>query len=137
MTLKSLPSLVSSLVLVSLLAGCAGSGEVRVKEGTEKIGSAPTGRVFVTSEATIVHVDKIERLATLRNARSFTTGTYLQTTDREGNKSAILKTRENREVGLRTADMLEGEPKINDRAAPVSASEANRLQKIYREPGEE
>ncbi len=137
MSLQSLASLVSSLVLLSLFAGCAGSGEVRVKEGTETIGSAPTGRVFVTSEATIVHVDEIERLATLRNARSFATGTFLQTTDREGNKNAILKTRENREVGLRTADILEGEPKINDRAAPVSASEAARLQKIYREPGEE
>jgi hypothetical protein len=132
--MKSLTSIALSTLLLWLLSGCAGSGNVRVTEGSEQIGRAPTGSVYITNEAIIVHVDEIERLATLRNARNFEAGVFLQTTDREGNKNAILKTRENREVGLRTADILEGEPKINDHATPVTAAEATRLQKIYREP---
>ena len=134
---KALITLAVSGLLLSLLAGCGGSGKVRVREGSEQIGSAPTGSVFATDEATIVHVDQNERLATLRNARSFAGNSFLETRDLEGNKTAVLKTRENRESGLRTADILEGYPRINDRAAPVSFSEMERLQKIYRDPVEE
>jgi hypothetical protein len=86
---------------------------------------------------TIVHVDEFERLATLRNAKSFPAGTFLSTQDNQGNKTAILKARANRAVGLRTADILEGQPHINDIARPVSASESMRLGKIYRDPVEE
>lgn len=131
-------SLASSTVCIALLSACSGgSGEVRVREGSEQIGSAPTGSVYVTSQASVVHVDENERLATLRNARSYAPGSFLETKDRDGNKTAVLKTRANREIGLRTADIVEGEPRINDLASPVSSSEAARLQKIYRDPVEE
>ncbi len=134
---KALPLLAVSALLLSLLSGCGGPSGVRVTEGDQQIGSAPTGSVFLTDQATIVHVDDFERLATLRNARSYAGGTFLVCKDSDGQKSATLKTRENRESGLRTADIIEGMPKINDRATPVSASESARLGKIYRDPVEE
>lgn len=134
---RTLIALVVSTLLLSLITGCGGSGQVRVQEGSNQISSAPTGSLFTTDQATIVHVDTIERLATMRNGREFAANTFLETRDREGNMTAILKTRENRETGLRTADVLEGYPRINDRAAPVSFSEMERLQKIYRDPVEE
>ena len=134
---KTLITLAVSGLFLSLLAGCGGNGQVRVREGSEQIGSAPTGSVFVTDQASIVHVDEIERLATMRNARKFAANTFLETRDRDGKKTAILKARDNRETGLRTADILEGNPRINDRATPVSLSEMERLQKIYRDPVEE
>lgn len=124
-------------LLLSFLCGCGGSDQVRVKEGSEQIGNAPIGSVFATDLSKIVHVDENERLATLRNARSFTGKVFLETRDREGKKTAVIKTRENRETGLRTADILEGYPRINDIATPVSFSEMERLQKIYRDPVEE
>lgn len=133
---KALPLLAVSALLLSLLAGCGGTG-IRVTEGDQQIGAAPTGSLFLTNAATIVHVDEFERLATLRNARNFAEYTFLETRDPEGNKSATLKTRANRNSGLRTADILEGMPKINDRATPVNPAESARLSEIYRDPVEE
>ena len=90
-----------------------------------------------TDKEIIVHVNKFDRLATLRNARNFSAFTFLETRDSEGNKSAILKTRENRPTGLGTADIVEGLPEINDHATPVNDAENIRLGKIYRHLGAE
>lgn len=124
-------------IALSLLSGCGGSGQVKVTEGDQQIGAAPTGSTFVTHHAVIVHVDSFERLATLRNARGLEAHAFLQTMDSAGNKTATLKARDNRTTGLRTADILEGSPKINDHAVPVSAAESARLGKIYRDPAAE
>jgi len=124
----------AALGLILLLGGCAGSNGVRVTEGNQQIGSSPTGSVFATTEATVVHVDLSERLVTLRNGRVFPAITYLETRGNEGTKTGLLKTRSNRSTGLRTADILEGEPQINNRAAPVSPAESRRLADIYGEP---
>lgn len=134
MRYKALPLLALGAVTISLLSGCGGREGVRVTEGNQPIGSAPTGTIFVSDASTVVHVNEFDRLATLRNARQFTQGTFLETRDREGNATAILKTRENRPTGLGTADIVEGLPNINNRAAPVSAAESARLEKIYRDP---
>jgi hypothetical protein len=133
----AIPSFSLLAVSLSLLSGCGGSRSVRVIEGDQQIRSALTGSVYATDQATIVHVNKFDRLAPLRNARSFPTSTFLETRDTEGNKSAILKTRGNRPAGLGTADIIEGLPKINDRASPVNAAESVRLGKIYRDLDEE
>jgi len=130
---KALLSCALLAVSLSLLSGCGGSRSVRVIEGDQPIRSALTGSLYATDQATIVHVNKFDRLATLRNARSFSASTFLETRDSEGNKSAILKTRGNRPAGLGTADIVEGLPKINDRASPVNADESVRLGKIYRD----
>ena len=130
---KSLLSFVLLAVSLSLLGGCSGSRSVRVIEGDEQIRSALTGSVYSTEQAIIVHVNEFDRLATLRNARSYSESTFLETHDSEGNKSALLKTRGNRPAGLGTADIVEGLPKINDRATPVNAAENIRLGKIYRD----
>ncbi len=134
---KALLSCALLAVSLSLLSGCGGSRSVRVIEGDQQIRSALTGSIYATDQATIVHVNEFDRLATLRNARSFPKSTFLETRDSEGNKSAILKTRGNRPAGLGTADIVEGLPKINDRASPVNATESVRLGKIYRDLDEE
>jgi len=134
---KAPPILAVSALFLFLLSGCGGPSGVRVTEGEQQIGAAPTGSIFRTTDATIVHVDEFERLATLRNARSFAEYTFLEARNIEGIKSATLKTRANRDSGLRIADIIEGMPKINDRATPVSAAESDRLSKIYRDPVEE
>ncbi len=136
MRLKALPILTISTLVLSLLSACGTRG-VRVTEGSEQIGAAPKGSLYLTDTATIVHVDEFERLATLRNARKFPAGSFLETRDSKGEPTAILKTRPNRETGLGIADILEGQPKINDHALPVSASESDRLSKIYRAPSEQ
>ena len=137
MPYKTLLFCVLLAVSLSLLSGCGGSRSVRVTEGDQQIRSALTGSLYATDQATIVHINKFDRLATLRNARNFPKSTFLETRDSEGNKSAILKTRGNRPAGLGTADIVEGLPKINDRASPVNATESVRLGKIYRDLDEE
>ena len=54
-----------------MYGGCGGSRSVRVIEGNEQIRSALTGSVYASDQAIIVHVNEFDRLATLRNARSF------------------------------------------------------------------
>tara|TARA_B110000858_G_scaffold140421_1_gene159431 strand:- start:130 stop:561 length:432 start_codon:yes stop_codon:yes gene_type:complete len=137
MPYKTLLFCVLLAVSLSLLSGCGGSRSVRVTEGDQQIRSALTGSLYATDQATIVHINKFDRLATLRNARNFPKSTFLETRDSEGNKSALLKTRGNRPAGLGTADIVEGLPKINDRASPVNATESVRLGKIYRDLNEE
>lgn len=130
---KTILILTIGAVSLSLLSGCGGPSGVRVTEGNQPISSAPTGTLIADNSASVVHVNEMERLTTLRNARTLQEGTFLETRDRQGTKTATLKLREARE-GLRTADIVEGLPKINDRAMPVSASENARLKKIYRDP---
>ena len=134
---QAIPSFALLAVSLSLLSGCGGSRSVRVTEGDQQIRSALTGSLYATDQATIVHINKFDRLATLRNARNFPKSTFLETRDSEGNKSAILKTRGNRPAGLGTADIVEGLPKINDRASPVNDTESVRLGKKYRDLDEE
>ena len=130
---KTLFTFILAAVLLSMFGGCRGSRSIRVIEGDQQIRSALTGSVYASDQAIIVHVNEFDRLATLRNARSFPKSTFLETYDNEGNKSAILKTRGTRPTGLGTADIVEGLPKINDHATPVNATENVRLGKIYRD----
>jgi hypothetical protein len=134
MQVQKLTIISFSILLLSLLNGCGGPRGIRVTEGNQQVGSAPTGSVYATTAAIVVHVDGFERLATLRNAHKFPAGSFLETLDETGAQTAVLKARANRETGLRTADILEGEPHINDNARLVSATESMRLSKIYRDP---
>lgn len=118
-----------------LMTACGGPKEVRITEGTEPIGSAPAGTLFVTEQASIVHVDLAGRLATLRNGNKFESGAFLIVKDSNDNKqTGVLKALPKRTSGLRTADVLEGEPGINDIVTRASTSETERLSKIYRDP---
>lgn len=136
MSLKALSFLAASALLISIFTACGGSTGVRVTEGNEPLGAAPTGRTVLASDATLVHINTRGRLATMRNGSSFPAGTFLKTVDRAGNETGFLKARQQRPSGLRTADILEGNPNINNRAVPVSNAERSRLEKLYAEPAD-
>lgn len=137
MSFKATSILAASALLLSFFTACGGPGGVRVTEGDDPINAAPTGRTIQADDATIVHVNERERLATMRNGSSLPDNTFLKTLDRRGNQTGFLKTRVQRPSGLRTADILEGRPNINDRATPVSDSERSRLEKLYRDPADD
>lgn len=127
----------ASALLAVLLSGCGGGPSgVRVTEGNDPVSAAPTGRQAQASDATIVHISDRERLATIRNGSSFPPNAFLQTLDRGGNQTGFLKTRIQRPSGLRTADVLEGNPNINNRAVPVTETERARLEKLYSDPAD-
>ena len=125
-------SLTCTLLLCFFL-GCRNSN-VQVTKGNIQIGAAPKGSLFVTNTATIVHVDKLERIVTLSHARDLRKYTFLETQDSEGNKTAIIKTRANRMNNLCTADILEGAPDINDQATVLEAEASAKLRETYRDP---
>lgn len=127
------------LFLTALFLCACGGGprEVRVTQGSEQVGNAPTGTLVSTSSASIVHVDLSERIATMRRGNSFTDGQFLQSIDKQGQQTGILKAQDKKPTGLRTAFILEGEPQINDVIRAVSAAESARLAQIYPEAEEE
>lgn len=134
MLLRTISILAASALLISFFTACGGSSGVRVTEGNDPIGATVTGRPIQANDVSIVHVNKRERLATMRNGSRFSDRTFLKTVDRSGNQTGYLKTRATRPSGLRTADILEGQPSINNRAVPVSNSERSRLEKLYQDP---
>lgn len=129
--MKTRLSVILSLITALLITGCGGgTGEFRVTEGSEKIGSAPKGTIVATTSARIVHVDELERIATIRSGSSFSEGDFI-TTSNGGKQTGVLKIEPVRPEALRTAYILEGEPGINDIAEAVSASESERLSQLY------
>lgn len=88
------------------------------------------------AEASIVHINLSDRLATLRNGRKFNKGDFLIVKNREGQRTGILKARASRPLGLQTADVLEGAPKINHTVIRANDAEAGRLANIYRDAEE-
>lgn len=112
---------------------CGGPSEVRVVQGSEQVGNSPTGTLVEASQASIVHVDRSEKIATMRHGRKFPEGDFLQAIDSEGLRSSVLKAQPDKPTGLRTAFILEGEPQINETVVPVTEAEYARLAEIYPE----
>jgi UTP:GlnB (protein PII) uridylyltransferase len=132
---KALYTITVLTLLLSMLPGCQNTN-VRVTKGDKQVGVAPRGTLYTTSAVTIVHVDKFARIVTLSNGQELDEFTFLEAQDSVGNNTAILKTRANRTNGLRTADILEGAPRINDRATVLEVETSTELRETYRDPVE-
>ncbi|CAI8321737.1 MAG: Uncharacterised protein [Opitutia bacterium UBA7350] len=79
---------------------------------------------------TIVHADMIERIATIRYGHELEE-VYLIVKDTNGEQVALLKSLPLRPGSLRTADILEGTPKINQRVSSATTEQNEAYQKIY------
>jgi hypothetical protein len=125
------------ITCASLLAltftGCGGKG-VRVTEGNYNLTAPP---IVNRNAPTIVHIDLFERLATIRNGTALG-DQFLIATNYAGVETAVLKARTLR-IGspLLTADILEGDPKINNTISTADTGRSMELSKIYRNLGEE
>ncbi|MFP4261587.1 MAG: hypothetical protein ACLFS1_10960 [Opitutales bacterium] len=135
--MKTLQSSTLLILAALLLSACGGSRENRITEGSEQIGASPVGTRFVASSASIVHVDKSERIATIRRGLTITDGTFLQALDRSGEQTGLLKVRPIKPSGLRTAYILEGDPAVGDSVSKVDAEESSRLKQAYPEADSE
>lgn len=125
-----------SLIAVFILSACAGHDGVRITQGDQPSGGMGTESVEPANKASVVHINLSSRLATLRNGNKFDAGEFLVAKSRDGQQTGILKALPKRPLGLRTADILEGEPDINNIVTRASAAEANRLAQIYRDSEE-
>jgi hypothetical protein len=131
--MKTLQASTLLILAAILLSACGGSRENRITEGSEQIGASPVGTRFVASSASIVHVDKSERIVTLRRGRTIADGSFLQALDRSGEQTGLLKAQPLQPTGLRTAYILDGKPAVGHSVSEVSAAESRRLKQAYPE----
>ncbi len=130
MSLTKYTFTLAACAVTLLFAGC-GSSEVVFEKG-EPGQVTQTGNYAVTANTPhIVHVDLVERVATLRNGNELKDG-FLIAMDAGGKQTSVLKALPIRNASaLRTADVLEGKPQINNSVRPADSSEARDLAKIY------
>lgn len=121
-------TLSSALIIITslLVAGCGSN--TTIPDGAEVELASPLDPAF--KGPTIVHTDEIERLATIRYGRDLGNG-FLIVYDLDKNQTAVLKSLPLQLGQLRTADILEGTPKINHRVTAASDAQNLEFEKIY------
>ena len=118
------------LIGVCLLVATACNQYSKIPEGAEVELAEPAGPAYMGP--TIVHADMIERVATIRFGHDLGEA-FLIVRDIDGNQTGLLKSIALRPGTLRTADILEGNPKINQRVEPATAEQNESYEKIYPE----
>lgn len=122
-----------SCALALILVGCAGPNGVRITEGQKR----ETAPIITDKEPMIVHIDLFERIATIRNGMDLG-DQFLITADYAGVETAVLKARPSSlSETLLTADILEGDPEINNTVKTADSTRDIELTKIYSNPDQE
>jgi hypothetical protein len=135
MRLHSLSLASLSCVLAMTFAGCGGGPNgVRITEGQQE--RTVTAPLIAHDTPHIVHIDLFERIATIRNGIALGSE-FLITTDYAGVETAVLKARPNKNLTLLAADILEGDPKINNTVKPAGPARSAELAKLYSIASEE
>ena len=134
--MKAHSHFILTLVALLMLTACGGRKNIRITEGNQPEGSVVVDNAAAAARASIVHVDSSSRLATIRNGHKFDSGDFLIVQNREGQQTGILKALPKRPLGLRTADILEGNPDINNTVVTASPADSARLAQIYRDSEE-
>ncbi len=120
-------------MLATIFLGCGGKN-VRITEGNQQRAPAP---VITHNAPHIVHIDLFARIATIRNGVGLG-DQFLVTTNYAGMETAVLKARPSSlSETLLTADLLEGDPKINNTVKTADVARSMELAKIYHSPDEE
>ncbi|MEM8867394.1 MAG: hypothetical protein AAGC73_03920 [Verrucomicrobiota bacterium] len=127
---------VSLLAVISLfLSACSSTNEVRVTEGFQER-DATTVQTIAKGTPIIVHADESARLVTIRHGSSLPED-FLICIDHKGRESALLKALPLKgATNMRTAEILEGKPNVNDTVVQASPARSLELGKIYRDPDE-
>lgn len=108
------------------LTGCATSTKIHIGQDEQKT-VAP--KRLTKDSPQIVHIDLFERIATIRNQKA-QSSTFLLTIDSKGNETGVLKVRP-QTGSLCTADILEGNPRINNSVKPADAARSQKLNMLY------
>lgn len=131
MSLSKYILLLAACAASLMLSGC-GSTDTDFG-GSGSRGNTAADSSLINTAPHIVHVDLVERVATLRNGSDVKEG-FLIALDTEGKQTSVLKTLPMRSPrSLRTADVLEGKPQINNTVRAATSAEINELAKIYRD----
>ena len=125
-----------SVVPALFLGACGGGTGIRITESSQDGPSTPVTAI-ARDEAYLVHIDEPERIATIRNGLDLPKGFVIAETN-QGEQTAVLKMRpKTPRSRLRTADILEGNPEINNLVRKASKSRTRELRKTYRESSDD
>ena len=129
MLIKKAPTLLLAALACLLFSACSSTNPELLSHPNE---SNKTPMVPVSKKPHLIHINNLDRVVTLRNGEELEG--YLITLSSEGVQTGVLKTLASRGTGkLRTADILEGHPMINDTIRIATEEEKQALSKIYRD----
>ena len=125
------------LLTVILLTSCNSSKSIRLKDISDSqrddLSNLEISKQIKT--ATIVHIDKKQRVITIRCTCPIEHGGYYTTHSELGNKqNSIIKVYDSSYESIFIADILEGTPKITDSISRVSEEKSKELDAYFTEP---
>ena len=124
-----------SILTIFLLTSCSSTNSIRLKDS-----SNPQQESFSNLEivkkidtAAIVHIDKKQRIVTIRSSSPLDKGYYSTSSQIDEKENSLIKLYDTSYESIFIADILEGSPKINDSIFLVGEERSKELDKIYTE----
>ena len=123
------------LLTVILLTSCNSSKSVRLKDSSDsKKGNQSLLEIAKKIDnASIVHIDKTQRIVTIRSNRPLNKGYYITSSQFSDTESSVIKLYDASYESIFIADILEGTPKITDSISRVSEERSKELDAYYTE----
>ena len=125
-----------SLLTIILLTSCRNTNSIRLKDisDLEIEALSNPGISKKLDSANIVHIDKKERIVTIRCDCPVEHDGYYVTLQEPNNKeNSLIKIYDTSYESIYIADILEGLPKINDSLYLVSEERSRKLDNIFTE----
>ncbi|MFL2842792.1 MAG: hypothetical protein ACJ0BQ_00385 [Coraliomargaritaceae bacterium] len=126
---KSTPYLflITSLILVSCYSSKSVDNDIPLEQ------TINSELLNTQISASIMHVDLVERIVTLKSNTALEPGFYVLS-NKNGDVSSAIKLSQNSYSSIYEADILEGRPRINDIVSLASTEEVKSLSKKYSDP---
>ncbi len=123
------------LLTVILLTSCNSSKSVRLKDSSDskKVNQSNLEIDKKIDNASIVHIDKTQRIVTIRSNRPLNKGYYITSSQFSDTESSVIKLYDAYYESIFIADILEGTPKITDSISRVNEERRKELDAYYTE----
>ena len=123
------------LVTVIFLTSCNSSKSIRVKDSSDsnKDNVSNSGIIEEIDNASIVHIDKTERIVTIRSSRPLKKGYYITSSQFSDTANSVIQLYDASYESIFIADILEGTPRITDFISRVSEERRIELDAYYTE----
>ena len=123
-----------SILTIFLLTSCSSTNSIRLKDSSnpqESLSNLEIAKKIDT--AAIVHIDKKQRIVTIRSSSPLDKGYYSTSSQIDEKENSLIKLYDTSYESIFIADILEGSPKINDSIFLVGEERSKELDKIYTE----
>jgi len=123
-----------SILTIFLLTSCSSTNSIRLKDSSNPQESHSNLEIAKKIDtAAIVHIDKKQRIVTIRSSSPLDKGYYSTSSQIDEKENSLIKLYDTSYESIFIADILEGSPKINDSIFLVGEERSKELDKIYTE----